>query len=299
MIFPRQGYAPHQAFVAPARPRTELWRTALGIVLIGAIYVGLMILFVALVRSHYGGLIGAAIYASMIRGISAGSMILLLLSFLALAIAVLAVTRGLHGRRVASLFGPPGKAAHDFLRVAAVLIALNLVLLPFAMSADTLTRHLDLRTFLFCLPFALVGLLVQTGAEELVFRGYLQQQLGARFRTPWVWLVLPQALFAWAHYAPEVYGSTAPAIFVWAALFGLFAADLTARSGSLGAAMGFHFANNLAAFLLVGIDGDMNGLALWSLGVDLTDPEAVWPLLQVDFLTMTVAWLLARLALRL
>ena len=252
----------------------------------------------AYIRSHYGGLIGAVIYSSMVRGASPGSMILLLLSFRAMAVAVLGVTRGLHGRRAGTLVGPPRRALADFLRVALTLIALNLVLLLFVLPSENLARHLDVPTFVLCLPVALIGLLVQTGAEELVFRGYLQQQLAARFRTPWVWMVLPQALFAWAHFAPEVYGRNALAIFLWAAVFGLFAADLTARSGTLGAATGFPFANNLAAFLFIGIDGDMNGLALWSRAVDLTNPQAVWPLLQIDFLSMAVAWLLARLVLR-
>ena len=298
MIFPRGGYRPHQTYFAAVRPRSELWRTMLGSVIVIIGYVGLLVLFVVYLRSHYGGLIAAGLYASMARGATPGAMILLLLSFLALAAAVLAVTRGLHGRRAGTLFGPKHCAARDFFRVASALVAFNLVLLVFAFLTDEVPRHLDMQTFMLLLPVALIAILVQTGSEELVFRGYLQQQLAARFSTPWVWMVLPQGMFALVHYAPEVYGPNAMAIVLWAGLFGFFAADLTARSGTLGASMGFHFANNLAAFLFVGIDGNMNGLALWSIPVDLTNPQAVWPMLAVDFLSMTVAWLLARVVLR-
>jgi DNA-directed RNA polymerase subunit RPC12/RpoP len=41
-----------------------------------------------------------------------------------------------------------------------------------------------------------VGVLIQTGAEEVLFRGYLQQQLAARFASPIAWMVLPSAIFA-------------------------------------------------------------------------------------------------------
>jgi hypothetical protein len=87
-------------------------------------------------------------------------------------------------------------------------------------------------------------------------------------------------------------------IALWAAFFGVLAADLTARSGSLGAALGFHMANNVVALLIIGVGGTLDGLALWSLPIDLTDPAVARPALIVDFATMIVSWLLARLALR-
>ena len=42
----------------------------------------------------------------------------------------------------------------------------------------------------------------------------------------------------------------------------------------------------------------MDGLALWSQSVALTDDTALPPLLLVDSLGMIVAWLIARLSLR-
>jgi hypothetical protein len=75
-------------------------------------------------------------------------------------------------------------------------------------------------------------------------------------------------------------------------------ADLTARTGNLGAALAFHFANNAVALLFVGIAGNLDGLALWSLPIDLKDSDAVRPALILDFATMIVSWLLARLSLR-
>jgi membrane protease YdiL (CAAX protease family) len=70
------------------------------------------------------------------------------------------------------------------------------------------------------LPLALVGVLIQTGAEEVLFRGYMQQQLAARFSSPILWMVLPSAIFAALHYQPEIMGDNTwlmmGAVFVFA-----------------------------------------------------------------------------------
>ncbi|MGB7322276.1 MAG: CPBP family intramembrane glutamate endopeptidase, partial [Albidovulum sp.] len=87
-------------------------------------------------------------------------------------------------------------------------------------------------------------------------------------------------------------------IAIWAMLFSCFAADLTARTGNLGAALAFHVANNISAFLFIGIAGNLDGLALWSIVIDLKDSASTGPLLAMDFLVMFSAWLLTRLTLR-
>ncbi len=131
-----------------------------------------------------------------------------------------------------------------------------------------------------------------------MFRGYLQQQLAARFRSPLAWMLVPSILFGALHYSPEAYGDNAWIIVAWSVMFGLLAADLTARTGNLGAAIGFHFANNFSAILLVGLAGQMDGLALWTLAADPTDGAAMLPLLIIDAAWLWVSWLLARLMLR-
>ena len=60
---------------------------------------------------------------------------------------------------------------------------------------------------------------------------------------------------------------------IWAFCFGLAAADLTARSGTLGPAIGFHLVNNALAFLLFGQAGGMDsGLALFLFPADPAQP---------------------------
>ena len=52
------------------------------------------------------------------------------------------------------------------------------------------------------------------------------------------------------------------------------------------------------ALLVVGLSGNLDGLTLWSLSADMTDPSVVRPMLAVDFMLMLTSWLLARLVLR-
>jgi membrane protease YdiL (CAAX protease family) len=148
------------------------------------------------------------------------------------------------------------------------------------------------------LPFALLGLLIQTGTEELIFRGYLQQQLAARFRQRWVWMLVPSLLFGLIHYSPAQYGALSWVVVIWSLLFGLAAADLTARTGNLGAAIGLHFANNFAAVLLIGISGNIGELALYNVDLDTSGLSLNILYVAVDGLTLLIGWLAARLILR-
>ncbi len=293
------AYHPHETFIAPARRTAEVWRLFPAAAVIVGIYLGLLFLLGAYLTSTYGQLITWALFQRIARGDTPGAMLLLLWTFAGLAVGPIVAVRLIHGRAAGTLFGPSARRTiADFRTVALPVIGLHAALLPLALGAEEIRPGVALGTFLGYLPFALVGLLIQTGAEELVFRGYLQQQLAARFRHPAIWMGVPSALFAWGHYLPADFGGNAWAVALWAGIFGLLAADLTARTGTLGAALGFHFANNVGAVLLVGIENNLDGLALWSLPVDLSDPGVIGPALAVDFATMLTSWLLARIALR-
>lgn len=274
------------AYVAPARPRAELWRTVLGFGVILALYLGL-IAAAGLAARALG--LGGGWLDRLAQGADPASMLVLLFTFLAGWVAVWVAVRGLHGRGWRSLFGHPPRVLADFalglgamLVVGGGLAALALPWLP------PLEPALDPRLWLMVLPLALVGLLIQTGAEELVFRGYLQQQLAARFASPLVWMLVPSVLFGLAHHAPEVNGAATWLVVAATALFGLIAADLTARSGNLGLAWGLHFANNLLAILVVSAMPQLDGLALFRLGERSAD--ILVPLLVLDMVLLTAVW---------
>lgn len=287
-----------RAFAALAASRAELWRTLAGVVMIVVLTATGYRLLGQYLDWRYGTLIAGAIVWNMLEGASAGGMLLLLFSFLFPAMAVLATTRFLHDRPAGTLFGPtPWQAARDAVRVALPALGLAIVVLPVALTDDSVSANLSPWRFLAFLPLAVPAIAVQVCAEELVFRGYLQQQLAARFRSPLAWMVLPSALFAAGHNDPDTFGANAPLIAAWSGLFGVLAADLTARTGNPGAAIGLHFATNAVALLLLGLAGSLDGLALWVHAVD-ADGGGLLPLLVVDALSVIASWLVARLVLR-
>jgi membrane protease YdiL (CAAX protease family) len=99
-------------------------------------------------------------------------------------------------------------------------------------------------------PFAL-ALLLQSSAEEVLFRGYLVQSLAARFHNPWIWAFLPTVVFALLHWDPRASGIMNAAILVSVGSFGVAASLVTYLTGDLGTAMGIHLGNNLFALLIV------------------------------------------------
>lgn len=225
-------------------------------------------------------------------------MIALLWSFAALAIGPMIAVRLLHGRSIRSLFGR-GTVLRDFVKAAATLIVIYVLgitvtsLLPGRRNA----ARLDLRRWLTFLPLALIGIGIQTLAEELVFRGYLLQQLAARFRSPLIYLLLPSILFALLHYEPGLMGPNAIYVVAATGLFGLVAADLTARTGSIGAAWGLHFANNAAALLFVSSGGALRGLAL-RISTVAPETEGFVAMIVIDAVMLAIVWGLCRLVLR-
>lgn len=105
-------------------------------------------------------------------------------------------------------------------------------------------------------------ILIQTGAEEALFRGYLMQQLFARFRSMLIRVALPTVLFGLLHWNPEAPGGSG-AIMLAAGFAGFALALLTIRTGNLYMAWGVHFGINLSAILLVSPTDYLSGLALF------------------------------------
>lgn len=164
------------------------------------------------------------------------------------------VIRLLHKRKLRTLLGATGRLAWgSFGRafVATVVVAGLVSLVTLFTEAKIERTDISLVRWLIALPFLAILLLIQTSAEELLFRGYLLQTLAARFRAVFVWAILPAAVFAAMHWAPGAQpwmnGMAVFSIFV----FAMSAVVLVRLTGNLGAAMGMHFGNNLVALLFV------------------------------------------------
>ena len=297
-MMPSHAYHPHAAFIAPAVPQKALWRLILGVVLAFVGYMaGIMLMFGIVQRLRPDD---PYYLDALAQGATPAHLFLLLASFIFMILPVVAVARLLHKRGFLSLLGPMPLAIRQFMRVFGPLLILGLVLfaLPILGLGVDLTPNLAPGLWALLLPLSLVLVLIQVSAEEIAFRGYLQQQLAARFRSPFVWMVLPSVLFAFGHYLPEEAGENAWIIALWSGVFGMLMADITARSGSLGPAIALHFYNNITAMLIVSMPDSLSGLALFHGPFGIGDVEQVRAWLPVDFVHMFVAWLVARVVLK-
>lgn len=293
------AYAAHDSFVAPARATAEIWRLAAGVGLAVATYVALLAAAQILLSAVLPQPLYQAFYAATASGSTALGALYLLTSFAFMGLAIAFVVRQLHQRAPLTLLGPPRLALRQGLVVLMALTLLSLVIwiLPPSEILLPLPDPAPFAPWVIGALFALPALLIQTGAEELVFRGYLQQQIAARFRSPLLWMGIPAVLFALLHYRPEA-GENALLLMGWAGIFSLMASDLTARSGSLGPAIALHFVTNAVAILFVAQDAALSGLALYRVPLDLSDPSVVRPALMIDLAIMAVSWLAARWSLR-
>lgn len=283
-------------FVDPARARPQIWRLVLGLVIAIAVYalVAVGLFWVVWLKTD-----ADPYYLwvdDILRADTPFSMVIVLATFIGMALGPMVAARVLHKRRAGTLFGPAVRTMQDF-ATATLIIGGLLGLSVFAWSFFyDAVPGVDLSTWIMLLPLAAFLVLIQTGAEELLFRGYLQQQLAARFRSPVIWAILPALLFGIAHLSPETAGENAWLVVGAAALFGLIAADLTAQTGSIGAAWGFHFANNFFALLIVSTEGTLTGLSLFRTPYSVDDPDILPMLLPVDLGMMILGWFIVRRA---
>ncbi len=289
---------PFATFIAPARARAEFWRLGLGIVVIVVVYVAsiaILWLLAGMLAAWFG--VAAAPDAAMLSQ-SPLAVILVIFSFAGMMLGVVLAVRLVHRRAVGTLFGPAARVRRDFVFGAALILAAFAVALVLWPGRSELVAGMPWRLWLMLLPVALIGLMIQTAAEEMLFRGYLQQQLAARFRTALVWMLLPSIVFGLLHYEPVMMGGNVWLVVAATGFFGLVAADLTARSGSLGLAWGLHFGNNAIALLIVSAGTGLEGLALYRLPAGEDHEAVLRPLILGDMAVMAVLWGICRFWLR-
>ncbi|MEO1639040.1 MAG: type II CAAX endopeptidase family protein [Pseudomonadota bacterium] len=297
-------YAAHDAFVAPGRRAPEAWRVALMIVCFAAVFVTSPSVFALLlptesaVEAFQEGTTAFGTLAQFFFfGIAAGGLVVLL--------------RLVHGRGFWSLIGDQQLALRHLILVTwgVTLWLLLLQVLPPWINPDDLAETRNLAMWVLLIPVTLVALLIQVGTEELFFRGYLQQQFAVLNPSPMAWMIMPSVLFGMLHFLNGQGAADGTLWAIWAGVLGVACADLTARTGTLGAAVGLHLANNAFALLIVAIEGwPASGVALflypyedpetYAQGFEaLLDPVAVLQLFGM-LTTVLIMWLAARIALR-
>lgn len=288
-MFERTPY--FEAYVEPARRYPAIWRLLVGFATGLAIYFGSTILIFTLLGFFLSAIQVTDLTLNMESGSEPFTMFVLLFSFFGMVFGALGAALW-HKRGLRSLTGPFrafGKFFLDTLIIAVPVFVISGVLVGLFADSE-LTSQMPLSTWAFYVLLALPLLFVQVFAEELIFRGYLTQQLAARFSSFAVWGILPSAIFGLAHYSAE-FDPIVAGLFIFATgYFAFVATDLTRLTGNLGAATAFHFTNNFFALFLVAIPGQLSGLALYLTPFTIDDISVIIPLVMVDLVVITVIW---------
>ena len=219
-----------------------------------------------------------------------------LISFIPLFVATLLVYRLLLKRNVKQLFTSFEKYSwkRTWIGFASLtLISTTFGIGDFILNRDTYTWNFDLSEFLPYLVIALTLLPIQTTAEELFFRGWLQQWLDNGKKKQWTISLISGAIFALPHLAnPEVAGNELLFPVISYGAIGFMLAWVTYRDKTLEMAIGAHFANNLMAALAFSTeDSALPSVSLFTIPEVAWGPAAVFSVIMIPiFIWLTGKW---------
>lgn len=218
---------------------------------------------------------------------SAAGIFASLLSFAGIWLGLWFVMRLLHKENLSRLFGVSTRisrsgAAKGF--AAVVLVSLVTEFAYLLVMPDIRRGQISVSMWLLLVLPLTLSAFVQTSAEELLFRGYLQRGLACRFRSPIVWAVLPSAVFTALHWSPQSPLAMNIGIMISIGVFSALLVLLVYATGNLGAAIGAHLGNNLVGFALISHQNTLGGLALFR-GAPLDN--LAWTSLQTGVIVST------------
>ncbi len=285
---------PFQRWVDEARARVQLWRTALGAVIVVAVWMvwTMTVGFVAIRSGLIKGDALASIMGQSDVSLTYADVVIasgvLFATFWGLWFGVWAAVRLLHKRSLWSVVSAEprlhlGQFAVGML-LAAGYVGVGMALTSLSGVAPQ-RSSLPLESWLTSLAPLAVLIFLQSAGEELFFRGYLAQQLAAWVRHPLVWGLLPSICFGIAHAANGGSDVQFAAYYVVAAtMLGLVMMATVWRTGNLAAAMGFHFINNIGALLVVNVAGSTPPISLFVISLPDAMASAPTDLLMLGLL---------------
>lgn len=214
-------------------------------------------------------------------GSSAIAYALMLLTFPASLVGLYLVQKFLHKRTITSLHTAATQIDwHRIIFAIAITWAVlgTLSALMHFSGYSPLRMTFDPSRFF---TYAIVTLLfipLQSGTEEIVFRGYLNQGFGHFISNKWVVFVITSVMFAAMHLSnpesvsgAEKGGITHLLVMSQYFLFGFILCIVVYQEGGLEAAIGIHAGNNMFAAMFVNYEGSV--LPTPSLFVSTPNPQ--------------------------
>lgn len=235
-----------------SKGRADLWRYIVGAVL------GLSIL---LVFSSFGSIPFILFKPDYQRSLVL-SIIVTLLNFVIAFFAIPLMVQLLHRRPFWSVAMPRERVelwnfGAGFV-VSMVVGALVAVLFSFTgLMPIELNPQFRLSALLPLIFIGFVGIFIQAGSEEMLFRGYLTQFVRRFTANPYLFVGIPALLFA----LPHILNVAALGGTIFAAIpyliAGLFYGWAAYKTGSLWMSLGLHLSNNFSNLVLIGTVGDI------------------------------------------
>jgi membrane protease YdiL (CAAX protease family) len=102
-----------------------------------------------------------------------------------------------------------------------------------------------------------IGIFIQAGAEELVFRGYFTQMIRKFTANKILFIGIPALLFAFPHISNVASFGGSPLAMAPYIISAILYAWGAYRTGSLWMALGLHLSNNYTFLVLIGTKGDV------------------------------------------
>ncbi|MER9304866.1 CPBP family intramembrane metalloprotease [Mesorhizobium sp. M0293] len=190
-----------------------------------------------------------------------------LASFAGIWIGLWMAMRWVHGEKLSALLGVSHRVSRSgFLKglIAVLITSLISEILLYLLRPEIARGPISLSSWLlFAIPIVALTWL-QTSSEEALFRGYLLRGLANRFRSPFIWALLPALLFTALHWSPSSSAAINACVLASIAAFALLLTVVVYATGNLGAALGAHLGNNLTGFLLISHQESYNSFALFN-----------------------------------
>jgi membrane protease YdiL (CAAX protease family) len=128
---------------------------------------------------------------------------------------------------------------------------LGALLLLDVFLGSQLLFNLDISNFIILLLFSFTLLVLQTSVEEVLFRGYLFQQLGKVFPASWMGILITGVVFGLMHGSNPEIMELGSFFIMFYVVTGIFLGIITQMDGGLELSLGYHAANNIFAAIIV------------------------------------------------
>lgn len=205
-----------------------------------------------------------------------GLLILLLLPFIFALIALLLSLKFIHKRTLLSVFTT--RETFDFKRVflsfGIWMLVMGVSLVATIYSSAQLEWNFKSDLFLRLLLIGIFVLPLQTLAEDLFFRSFLLQGLGRLNLAPIIAVVVTGLIFGLLHVGNPEIAAIGYELLVFYIVTGIFLGILTHLDDGMELGIGYHFANNF--FAAVVVTNNWQAFQTDALYIDYSKPTFGW-----------------------